>query len=146
MENQKKLHKEIDLIEGVINRMANNSFMIKGWTLTIVGVVFALTNNNPVTFIVVTGIAVVIISFWCLDTFYLRTERKYRALYTDILSKTHNKKYNEIDWYNLDTKKYEYAPSVGSFKSVMWSKTIWPFYFLLLLIVLFILIVSIILK
>ena len=30
-----ELFKEIDLIQGCINRMANNSFLIKGWALSV---------------------------------------------------------------------------------------------------------------
>ena len=30
MDNDEKLHKELDLIQNCITRMANNSFMIKG--------------------------------------------------------------------------------------------------------------------
>ena len=37
-----ELHKEIDLVQGCINRMAQNSFHIKGWTVTIFAVVLAL--------------------------------------------------------------------------------------------------------
>ena len=36
------LLKEIDLLQGCITRMAQNSFIIKGWTLTIVVAVVAL--------------------------------------------------------------------------------------------------------
>ena len=31
-----ELHKEIDLIQGCINRMANNSFLLKGWLVSII--------------------------------------------------------------------------------------------------------------
>lgn len=34
--------KEIDLLQGCITRMAQNSFIIKGWTLTIIVAVVAL--------------------------------------------------------------------------------------------------------
>ena len=37
-----ELHKEIDLIQGCINRMAQNSFLIKGWTVTLFAVILAL--------------------------------------------------------------------------------------------------------
>lgn len=36
MDNEKILLKEIDLAQDVIKRMANNSFIIKGWTITLV--------------------------------------------------------------------------------------------------------------
>ena len=33
---QKYLLKEIDVIQDIIKRLANNSFMIKGWALTLI--------------------------------------------------------------------------------------------------------------
>ena len=36
------IHKEIDLIQSIINRMAQNSFMLKGWAITIFVAVIAL--------------------------------------------------------------------------------------------------------
>lgn len=37
-----EIHKEIDLIQACISRMAQNSFMIKGWFVSIYAVVLAL--------------------------------------------------------------------------------------------------------
>ena len=36
------MNKEIDLIQGCISRMAQNSFVIKGWAITLVAVALAL--------------------------------------------------------------------------------------------------------
>ena len=48
MENNKQtiLHKEIDLIQDCIKRMANNSFLIKGWTVSLIAVVLALAKDK----------------------------------------------------------------------------------------------------
>ena len=40
------LHKEIDLIQGVITRMANNSFLLKGWIVSLIAVLLALTKDT----------------------------------------------------------------------------------------------------
>ena len=40
--NQNVLEKEIDLIQSCINRMAQNSFVVKGWLITLVTVILAL--------------------------------------------------------------------------------------------------------
>ena len=40
------LHKEIDLIQNCINRMANNSFILKGWVVSILAVVLSLAINK----------------------------------------------------------------------------------------------------
>lgn len=42
METHTNLHKEIDLIQECIKRMASNSFMLKGWTITIFAIVLAI--------------------------------------------------------------------------------------------------------
>lgn len=124
--------KEIDLIQGVINRMARNSFMIKGWSLTVVGIASSLNLTSEKSAFLCVGIPVICFFFWHLDAFYLRTERKYRALYNDVVDKYNHKKYDQINWFSLSTADYEYDPSVGSLKTVMFSKTILPFYLFLI--------------
>lgn len=50
-------HKEIDLIQSCINRMAQNSFQVKGWTVALFAVILALLPEkvesmmNAVTFL-----------------------------------------------------------------------------------------------
>jgi len=39
------IHKEIDLIQNCVNRMAQNSFLLKGWTVSLVAVVIALAKD-----------------------------------------------------------------------------------------------------
>ncbi len=40
MENKQK---HLEFIQTTINRMANNSFLIKGWTVTVVAALFAIS-------------------------------------------------------------------------------------------------------
>lgn len=134
--------KEIDLIQGIINRMARNSFMIKGWTLTVAGIAYSLNLASSKSAFLCVGIPVICLFFWSLDAFYLRTERKYRALYNDVVDKYNQKKYDQINWFNLSTADYEYDPSVGSHKDVMLSKTLLPFYLCLIFVSILLLIAS----
>ena len=134
--------KEIDLIQGVMNRMARNSFMIKGWSLTVVGIASSLNLASSKSEVLCVGIPIVCIFFWFLDDFYLRTERKYRALYNDVVDKYNQKKYDQINWFSLSTADYEYDPAVGSLKTVMFSKTILPFYLFLIFVSALLLIAS----
>ena len=74
------LHKEIDLIQGVINRMANNSFLLKGWLISLVAVVLAITKETIVAtqlsyFSLLLCLPVVL--FWYLDAFFLHKEKCY---------------------------------------------------------------------
>ena len=36
--------KHLEFIQGIITRMANNSFMLKGWAVTLVAGIFALSS------------------------------------------------------------------------------------------------------
>lgn len=44
--SEESFHKEIELIQGVISRMAQNSFLIKGWGISLVAIVLALTQEE----------------------------------------------------------------------------------------------------
>lgn len=73
--------KHMEMIQAVIARAAGNSFLIKGWALTLTGAFlgFGVNKSSP-------GLAAAaflpILVFWLLDTYYLRMERLFRELYT----------------------------------------------------------------
>lgn len=72
--------KYLDLIQGVITRMANNSFLLKGWTVTLLAGIFALADGNANLWFYFIAY-VPIVTFWFLDSYYLQQERLYRAIY-----------------------------------------------------------------
>lgn len=45
MGNENKL-KHLEMIQGIINRMASNSFALKGWAVTLVAGIFALASKD----------------------------------------------------------------------------------------------------
>lgn len=45
LDMEKKL-KHLEMIQNIINRMANNSFLLKGWAVTLVAGIFALSNKE----------------------------------------------------------------------------------------------------
>ena len=87
MSDEKKL-KHLEFIQNVITRMNTNSFMIKGWAVTLVAALFALSDKTPNTehnLYLITFIPVPV--FWLLDGFFIATERRFRNLYK-FVSKT----------------------------------------------------------
>ncbi len=70
----------LEMIQEIITRMAANSFLIKGWSVTLVAALFALAagGTNP-RFIYLAYFPVVM--FWALDGYFLRQERLFRKLY-----------------------------------------------------------------
>ena len=73
-----EIHKEIDLIQSCITRMSQNSFMVKGWFVSLYAVVLALLPEKINLFLLCTVLIMVNLMFWYLDAFFLRTEKIYR--------------------------------------------------------------------
>ena len=128
-------HKEIDLIQNCINRMAQNSFFIKGWAITIVTVVLALMEKNidPVYLCLILFIP--LLSFWYLDAFFLQTERMYRKMYEWVLGARAKNDLSSL----YDLNPHRFKDQVDSRGKVMWSVTLRVFYGIPVLVVLAIL-------
>jgi hypothetical protein len=130
MQNNKEiLHKEIDLIQSIISRLANNSFLIKGWVITIIVGVLALSNGtiivSDVKFLPVV-LLIPLISFWYLDAFFLHKERMYRKLYNWVIN---NRMYSDEHLYSLNYKRLQESGD-GIFNA-FFSLTLLCFYGLL---------------
>jgi hypothetical protein len=111
--------KELEIIQGIINRMANNSFLIKGWTITLVVVTLLLKGNKYHTFIAFIPILV----FWFLDAYFLRLERLYRRLYNWVKDNRLKTKDFLLD---LNYKRFEKEEQ--SILRIMFSITLGLFY------------------
>lgn len=84
MSDEKKL-KHLEFIQNVITRMNSNSFMIKGWAVTLVAALFALSDKTEDTEHHLYLIAFIPVPvFWLLDGFFIATERRFRNLYRNI--------------------------------------------------------------
>jgi len=92
--------KHLEFIQGVINRMAGNSFLLKGWSVTLVAVLFALAASGGNWRYALLGL-LPSISFWGLDAYYLRQERLFRKLYDAA-----RRGEFENDLYCMNTAKY----------------------------------------
>ena len=112
--------KHLEMIQGVINRMASNSFLLKGWSVTLISALFALAaNDTNQLFIYLAYFPCV--AFWSLDGFFLWQEKMYRKLYEEVAQKTES----EID-FNLNAVKYK--DEVESWFSVCFSTTLKMFH------------------
>ncbi|OLR44446.1 hypothetical protein [Helicobacter pylori] len=77
----KILIEELKILQGVINRMAQNSLECKKWTLALaVGVlslkIEAISNSYGLCVL-----GVLLLCFWFLDAYYLTQERSFRKQY-----------------------------------------------------------------
>lgn len=119
-----KLHKEIDLIQNCINRMANNSFLLKGWLVSVIVVVVALSPKEIDKFVVALVLVTAIFTFWYLDAYYLRTEKLYRKMYEWVIEK--RSQGNEEFLYDLNPHRFD--NTVENLWKIMFSTTLKEFY------------------
>ena len=122
---EKKL-KHLEFIQNAINRIANNSFIIKGWCITLVVALIALLEKENINKDYIPFSFIPLLFFWFLDAFFLKTERQYRRLYADVSKK--GKK--EID-FSMDITPYKEC-----YGEALFSRTLLPFYLSLMGIVL----------
>lgn len=102
MENKRK---HLEFIQNIINRVSRNSFLLKGWTVTLVAALFAFflkresqDESQYYVFIVFFPVAV----FWVMDGYFLSQERLFRALYDRVRKLDEN----EVD-FSMDTGEYK---------------------------------------
>lgn len=76
--------KHLALVQGVINRLAGNSFSLKGWSVTLVSALLALAAKDADTWLVAIALLPTL-TFWGLDGYFLAQERLFRGLYARLI-------------------------------------------------------------
>jgi hypothetical protein len=92
--------KHLEFIQTAINRMAGNSFLLKGWTVTLTGGLLALTFKQIDRHYLYISLAVLSL-FWFLDSYYLSRERRFVALYNRVRIKNEE----DID-FSMETHSF----------------------------------------
>jgi hypothetical protein len=78
--------KHLEFIQAVISRMATNSFLFKGWAITIAaGLAASAAVERRRALLAITIVSTVM--FWALDGYYLWLERCFRRLYQEVARK-----------------------------------------------------------
>jgi len=113
------MFKEIDIIQDVIKRMAFNSFMIKGWAITLVVITLLLKGTEYQVWLAFIPLLV----FWFLDAYFLWQERLYRKLYDWVINNR-----LKTDEYLFDMNAYRFKDEVQSKFRIMFSVTLGWFY------------------
>jgi len=114
------LHKHLEFIQNVISRMASNSFLLKGWSVTITAALFALAAKDSRSAFLILALFPAL-SFWGLDTYYFRQERLFRKLY-DNLRLASEGTAQKVEPFSLSTEKYQ--RDVRRWFASLWSPTI----------------------
>jgi uncharacterized membrane protein len=119
MADEKVQH--LQLIQNVVSRMAGNCFLLKGWAVTLVSALFALSAKDTdkdaaKVYVLIAWLPVV--SFAVLDVYYLFHERLFRDLYEQVAKGT------AAD-YSLDVSRLKtWRKRIDALRSI----SIWAFY------------------
>ncbi len=112
----------LKMIQGTISRMTQLSFLLKGWSLTLVVALLAVAANSQNSWFGFIALVPPVV-FWGLDAYYLRQERLFRSLYDRVrLGSTES----GIPAFSMDTSLCERAKD--SWRNTMCSRTICWFY------------------
>jgi len=115
-----KKHAHLKMIQGVVNRLSHNSFLLKGWSVVLVSALFALlAQSENQTFIYIAYLPA--IAFWFLDGYFLWQERLFRVLYDRVRAM----KEEEID-FSMNTSIVK--DSIKTWGDIIFSKTLLVFH------------------
>lgn len=116
--------KHLEIVQGVVNRLAYNSFFIKGWAITLLtGLMAVYAASGDKVFIILAIVPILL--FWFLDSYYLWQERLFRRLYAEIVAGSYPSD------FSINIEKIN--KSDISYIGVVFSKTIFPLYFIIIL-------------
>ena len=85
MDGTEKVVKHLEMTQAVINRLGSNSFLLKGWSMTVIVTAMVLIARhgiqNPC---IILSLIFPILAFWILDGYFLWQERLFRKIYDEI--------------------------------------------------------------
>ncbi len=121
-------------LQGVINRMAANSANCKTWCVTLVSAIAVVisTKGQP-DFVWIALIPVILFLF--LDAYYLSLERGFIRRYNEFIKNVRSKKATPENIYDISPLNGS-GKTLCSISKAFASFSIWPFYGLLIIMLL----------
>lgn len=83
--NQADHHKHMEFVQGVIARLAGNSFLIKSWTIPVSVAILGYAIVHSDWRVAALGLLTPL-AFWYFDSYFLHSETRWRALFRDVAS------------------------------------------------------------
>jgi hypothetical protein len=112
--------KHLEFVQAVISRLATDSFLMKGWALTVAGLIFGFAVDQG-SWRIAAAALFPVAAFWGLDAYFLRQERLFRRLYDAV-----RRSDPRVEPFSMDTR--DHAAAVASWWATVRSRTLLPFY------------------
>lgn len=113
--------KHLELIQGVINRLAGESAQLKNWSVTLVAALLVLLARADRTGYIHMAF-IPVLAFWILDGYFLFKERLFRALYEHVCLL----EFSEID-FSMRVSRFRRGWNL-TWHGTMFSTTLIGFY------------------
>ncbi len=82
MNNGERVVKHLEFIQGIVNRLGSNAFLLKGWSMTVlIAGALLIVRLQPDQPQLALTLLVPVFGFWVLDAYFLWQERLFRAEY-----------------------------------------------------------------
>ena len=121
MNGIEKVVEHLKMAQVVINRLGSNSFLVKGWSMTvIVAAMLLIAKHDVANSFFVLVLVIPTIGFWILDGYFLWQERLFRKVYDDVRVQS------DTD-FKMDPFKHRDKPKC-SWVSAIFSLTLNIFY------------------
>lgn len=118
----------LGILQAIITRMAENSRHCKAWCIALVSAILVFVTRAEENTNYISIAAFPIVAFLVLDTYYLSLERRFRTTYAGFVDSLHSESLCPSDVFQV---RLAGAP-VRAFLSCLGSWAIWPFYGMLL--------------
>lgn len=117
-----KTLEHLKLIQAIIERMGRNSFLLKGWAVTLITALYLFAREGVTTHYILLGIFPAL-AFWYLDAYFLSQARLYRWFYDRVRQRKH------VDQGDFDLTPHRSPDAdIESPWQVMMSDTLKVFY------------------
>ena len=123
-ENSPAVQKHVEVMQGVIQRMAENSRSCKVWCVTLVSAIMVLVARTGDAEHATIALAPTVL-FLVLDAYYLSLERGFRGSYDSFVCKVHEGKVCRLDLYTVSVNG---SIPKGLFWAMFSSFSVSPFY------------------
>ena len=110
--------KHLEFIQRSIDRLENNSILLKGWTIILAATLLGLfvSNSDSVASVPIYVICLPVLGFWFLDGHFQSQERQFRALHEHVRHIDEE----DID-YSMNTAEQKKEPRNGLMQSMFIS-------------------------
>jgi len=127
--------KHLEFIEDVISRQAQNSFAVKGWSITLSSAILtflfsqeARIDIHDAAYLVALLPALI---FWALDGYYLYQERSFRCLYDDVRQNVGNSESEQtVQYFQMNVAPYKHR---GAYRQAVLSMSVYGIPLLIIL-------------